>query len=157
MAAYASNAYDFDIEYFETASSAAPAKKQEEQKAAPLKKVAPRSKEELHKEEIRGLKKSAGILVFVLVIFAMVTLQISASAERYELVRAIQHAESEIKIAQSENIRLNAELNGITGIAIIDSYATDVLGMTKVENYQIECIDLSEGDAVLYSSSLLGD
>lgn len=156
MAAYASNAYDFDIEYFETASSAAPAKKQEKKKAAPLKKVAPRSREELNREEVRGLKKSVLVLSFVVVVFAMVALQISASAHRYELVRAIQYAESEIKIAQSENVRLNAELNGITGIAKIDSYATDVLGMTKVENYQIECIDLSEGDAVLYSSSLLG-
>ncbi len=156
MAAYASNAYELDIEYFETVSSAAPAKKQEKQKTVPLKKVKPRTKEDLHKEEIRGLKKSVGILAFVLVVFALVALQISASAKRYELVRAIQYAESEIKVAQSENIRLNAELNGITGIAIIDSYATDVLGMTKVENYQIECIDLSEGDAVLYSSSLLG-
>lgn len=156
MAAYASNAYELDIEYFETASSAAPAKKQEKKKAAPLKKVAPRTNEDLHKEEVRGLKKSVAVLTCVLVIFTMVALQISASAKRYELVRAIQFAESEIKVAQSENIRLNAELNGITGIAIIDSYATDVLGMTKVENYQIECIDLSEGDAVLYSSSLLG-
>lgn len=156
MAAYASNAYDFDIEYFETASSAAPQKKQEKPKAAPLKKVAPRTKDELHREEVRGLKKSAGVLAFVLVVFALVALQISASAQRYELVRAIQQAENEIKVAQSENIRLNAELNGITGIAIIDSYATDVLGMTKVENYQIECIDLSGEDAVLYLSSLLG-
>ena len=156
MAAYASNAYDFDIEYFETASSAAPAKKQEKRKAAPLKKVAPRTVSELHREEMTGLKRSVAVLSCVLVIFAMVALQISASAKRYELVRAIQYAESEIKIAQSENIRLNSELKGITGIAKIDSYATDVLGMTKVENYQIECIDLSEGDAVLYSSSLLG-
>ena len=90
----------------------------------------------------------------MLVLFAMVSLQISAGAKNYELMREIQKAEAALEIQQSENIRLNSALNGITGITVIDTYATDVLGMTKVENYQIECIDLSEGDAVLYTSGL---
>ena len=62
--------------------------------------------------------------------------------------------ESEIEVAKSENVRLNAELNGKISITKIDAYAVDVLGMTKIENYQVECIDLSKGDKVLYSGSV---
>ncbi|MBQ3537955.1 MAG: hypothetical protein IJA39_05170, partial [Clostridia bacterium] len=107
--------------------------------------------------ELAGLKKSVALLSLVLVIFGVVALQLSASAESYALSREIQAIERKLDIEKSENIRLTSELNGITGISVIDSYATDVLGMTKVENYQIECIDLSGGDTVLYSSSVIGD
>ena len=119
-----------------------------------LKKIDSKTSEQLRAEEFRSLKKSVAVLSFVLVLFAMVSLQISAGAKNYELMREIQKAEAALEIQQSENIRLNSALNGITGITVIDTYATDVLGMTKVENYQIECIDLSEGDAVLYTSGL---
>ena len=156
MASYASNAYNYDIESFEVHSSAAP-KREAEKKTAPLKKVAPRTNKELHAEEMRGLKKSVFLLCFVLVIFGVVSLQISASAERYQLIREIQQVEALLEIEESENSRLNSALNGITGIAAVDNYATQVLGMTKVENYQVECIDLSGGDTVIYSSSVKGE
>lgn len=149
MAVYSPEAYDFDA--FEIHSSAAPARK--ENKTGGLKKVAPRSKEQLRAEEMRGLKKSVGLLCFVVIVFGIISMQISAGAKNYELMREIQQVEAQLEIAKAENIRLNSELNGITGIAIIDNYATEVLGMTKVENYQIECVDLSDGDAVIYSAS----
>ena len=151
--AYSSNAYD--IEYFESRSAAQPLRKEEQvQRKNNLKKIDSKTSEQLRAEEFRSLKKSVAVLSFVLVLFAMVSLQISAGAKNYELMREIQKAEAALEIQQSENIRLNSALNGITGITVIDTYATDVLGMTKVENYQIECIDLSEGDAVLYTSGL---
>lgn len=149
MAGYSSQAFDFDA--FEIHSNAAPVKK--ENKNGGLKKVAPRTREQLRAEEMRGLKKSVGLLCFVVIVFGIISMQISAGAKNYELMREIQQVEAQLEIAKSENIRLNSELNGITGIAIIDTYATEVLGMTKVENYQIECIDLSEGDAVLFAAS----
>lgn len=154
MAAYSPEAYDFEA--FEMHSSAAPEIREKERKSPKLKKVAPKTKEQLRAEEMHGLKKSVALLCFVLALFGIISMQISAGAKNYELMREIQKVEAELEIANSENIRLNSTLNGITGIAIIDSYATDVLGMTKVENYQIKCIDLSEGDAVLYSSAAFG-
>lgn len=153
MAVYSPEAYDFET--FEMYSSAAPEIKEKEVKPK-LRKVAPKTKEQLRADELFGLKKSVALLCFVLVLFGIISMQISAGAKNYELMREIQKTEAKLEIAQSENIRLNSELNGITGIAIIDSYATDILGMTKVENYQIKYIDLSEGDSVLYSSSVFG-
>lgn len=154
MAAYSSEVYDFEA--FEIHSSAAPKIKEKENKRGNLKKVAPKTKEQLRAEELYGLKKSAALLCFVLVVFGIISMQVAAGAKNYELMRDIQRVEAQLEIANSENIRLNSALNGITGITIIDTYATDVLGMTKVENYQIECVDLSGGDTVLYSSSMFG-
>lgn len=155
MGASAVKIYDYDLGGFE-AGSAAPQRKREV-KQVPLRKVSPRSKEELFREEVTGLKKAIALMSIVLTVFGVIALQLSASAESYALSRNIQAVEKQLDIEKSENIRLTSALNGITGIAAIDAYAQDVLGMTKVEKYQIECIDLSGGDTVIYSSSLTGD
>lgn len=157
MASNAAKVLDFDIEHFEIgASNAAPALNPSKEVKSNIKKLEPRSDEELRAEEMKALKKSVALLCFVLVIFGIVALQISAGAKNYRLMREIQTAQAALNIAQSENVRLNSELNGITSIAIIDSYATEVLGMSKVENYQIECIDMSDGDSVIYTSDGFG-
>ena len=157
MAANTAKAYDYDIEHFEViTSSAAPELTPSEKRKSNLRKVDPITKEDKHEEEVRALKKSVALLAFVAVVFCIIALQISAGAKNYRLVREIQTAQASLDIAEAENVRLNSELNGITSIAIIDTYATEILGMTKIENYQIECIDLSDGDAVIYSSSGFG-
>lgn len=154
MAVYSPEKFDFSS--FEMHSSAAPEIREDDNNISKLRKVPPKTKEQIRAQELRGLKKSVGVLCFVLAIFAIVSMQISAGAKNYELMREIQKVEAQLEIANSENIRLCSELNGITGISIIDSYATEVLGMTKVENYQIKCIDLSDSDMVLYSTAGLG-
>ena len=106
---------------------------------------------------MQGLKKSLRVFAVVMAMFVIISMQIVAGAKNYSLDREIQKVEQLLAVEEAENIRLSSALNGITGIAVIDTYATEVLGMTKVENYQIECIDLSVGDTVLYTSSLLGD
>ena len=134
--------------------SAAPKRREEPQHKPVLKKIKPKSAAQKKIEERAGRLRIACMLVFVALVFGVVCCQISAGAERYELIRKIDAVEAEIEIAKSENVRLNAELNSKMSIARIDAYAVDVLGMTKVESYQVECIDLSKGDRVLYSNSM---
>ena len=148
------NARAYDFEYFETGFSAAPQRKTEERVKPDIKKVAPATREDLYNQELRGMKKAIGIFSFILVMFAIISMQIVAGAKNYSLDREIQKAEAELVILEAESVRLSSALNGITGISAIDTYATEILGMTRVENYQIECIDLSPGDSVLYTSSL---
>ncbi len=155
MADNQARAYDF--EYFETGYSAAPQRKTEEKGSPSIRKVAPITKNEMRQQEMAGLKKSLRVFAFVLAMFTIISMQVVAGAKNYSLDREIQKVEQLLAVEQAENIRLSSTLNGITGIAVIDSYATEVLGMTKVENYQIECIDLSVGDTVLYTSSLIGN
>lgn len=148
------NRYDF--EYFEAGSSAAPKRKPEEKKKPPMKRVAPRTLEEKRQQANAGLRKSLRVFAFLLAMFMIVSIQIAAIAKDYWLNREIQRVQALIEVEESENVRLSSTLNGITSIAAIETYATEVLGMTKAESYQIECIDLSVGDAVLFTSSLKG-
>ena len=148
------NARAYEFEYFETGFSAAPQRKPEERTKPEIKKVAPATREDLFRQEMRGMKKAIGVFSFILVMFAIISMQIVAGAKNYSLDREIQKAEAELVILEAESVRLSSALNGITGISAIDTYATEVLGMTRVENYQIECIDLSPGDSVLYTTSL---
>jgi cell division protein FtsL len=134
-------------------ASAAPERREEEREAPVLKKINPKTYAQKRREERSGNVRIAFMLAFVAVVFGVICCQISAGAERYELIRQIAAVESEIEVARSENVRLNAELNSKTNITKIDSYAVDVLGMVKVESYQVECIDLTKGDRVLYSNN----
>ena len=138
--------------YNRAAGSAAPKRREEEREKPVLKKVKPKTVSQKRREEHNSNLRIGFMIVFVAIVFGVICCQISAGAERYELIRQIDAVEAQIEVAKSENVRLNAELNGKISITKIDSYATDVLGMTKIENYQVECIDLSHGDRVLYST-----
>lgn len=134
-------------------SAAAPGRTAEPKKhTAPIKKVASKSKKQVKVETRQNAVRAAGAAFFLAVVFFALSLQISALTRQYELFREINAVEQKIKIAKSESIRLNSELNGITSIGAVDNYATKILGMTKAEKYQVKCVDLSGGDKVLYSS-----
>lgn len=157
MAAVQQN-YDYNFDMFDvpvrsrgnTAAAAAPARKTRER--APLKAVPKKTNKKQRQESQRALTNSAIILIFAVLILGVLCLQISAGAKNYEASRKIAAVEAQIEAAKSENVRLNSEKNSVMSIGKIDEYATNVLGMTKVENYQVEYIDLSEEDGVLFSS-----
>ena len=67
------------------------------------------------------------------------------------LTTEIASVQSDIKIAQGENVRLNAELNSMIASDRIEEYAEKELGMVKAESHQINYIDLSEGDEIVVS------
>lgn len=145
----------YDIEYFEPKE--APQKKNEKKNNPSLKKVAPKTESELRAQEIHSLKKALHALGITIIISILIGLQIGANARNYQLDRQILQAEATLQIAEAENIRLSSALDSMTGIAVIETYATEILGMSKVESYQIECIDLTAGDEVIYTSSLLNN
>ena len=150
----AQNSYAFDM--FETHGSAAPVRREERRVPAPspepLRRVRKKSKKQVRAQRQLTLVRAFVIGLFAAVVLTMAYLQLSVGAKSYELKREIEKAELQLQETKSENVRLNAALNGITTIDKICAYATDVLGMTKVEGYQIDCIDLSEGDVILYAS-----
>ena len=156
-------AQDYAFELFESGStvrargSAVPQRREEDREKPQLKRVQPKSREQKKREEHSSNLRIGLMIAFAAVIFFVIFCQISAGAERYELIRQIAAVEAEIEVAKSENVRLNAELNQKMSINRIDSYATDVLGMKKIENYQVECVDRSQGDRVLYYASSAWD
>lgn len=149
MAVNNSGAYDFGR--FET-NTAAP-QQTSGADSGTLKKLSPSADGDIKFRQRTAFYRAVRMFVFVAVMCAAVVMQISAAAQNFAVERDIHKLEYDISVAQSENVRLRAELNGITGIAFIDNYATEVLGMTKVESYQVECVDLSGEDTIIYSGN----
>ena len=65
-------------------------------------------------------------------------------AKAYELNNEISQIEKNLTIAQSENTRLNSELDSLVSVSMIDQYAVEKLGMSKMKSNQIKYIDVSQ-------------
>lgn len=145
---------DYAFDMFETNYQAVPVRR-EERKSAPkqkeLRRVPQKSKKQLTHQRRVAFFRAAVIMGFAVAMLTVLCMQISVGARRYELAREIASVESQLQEAKSENVRLHSELNGITSIDKICSYATRQLGMCKAESYQVECIDLSQEDEILFA------
>lgn len=76
-----------------------------------------------------------------------------ARAELTEQSDRLAKLEKQLTVAQSENTRLNMELDSRVSLDNVETYARDVLGMSKQERYQIEYIDLSGGNKLVLSEN----
>ena len=156
MAGYQSaQAYDFSL--FEpkdgnAARAAQPAEKPERKAGSnPQLKVVEKQSAGQSAQQKVGARTIVSIFVCCAFMFSLIALFISNSVKTTELMGEINAIELKISNMKSENVRLSAAIDGMFSIAKVDAYATDVLGMTKMENYQIQYVDLSSTDKVLYS------
>ncbi len=90
-------------------------------------------------------------MCFAVVCLSLVAVLLVMNTRCDSLMNEISDVQSQIQIAEGENVRLNAELSSKIATDKIENYAEDVLGMVKAENYQIDYIDLSNGDEILVS------
>lgn len=170
MAYRGSEAYDFSL--FEPqvattrAGSAAPAKKSAPAvKQAPKKQVknAPQKKQNTSKyvqDDARTATKNellpSGIIKVMAVAAVMCAMWMGLlvmQAQCETISSRIADLNEKIDIADGEYVRLTAELNSKMSSEKIEDYAVNKLGMVKAESYQIDYIDLSEGDKVVVSGS----
>ena len=56
--------------------------------------------------------------------------------------------EKQLASLKDDETRMNVELDSRVCMKDIDEYITDTLGMVKLEKYQVNYIDLSEGDSM---------
>jgi cell division protein FtsL len=81
------------------------------------------------------------LVLFGLVLFSKVSL-VSLENKTVEW-------EVKLKEAQSENTRLVMALNSSVSIEKVDAYAVSVLGMRKLERYQVRYFENRDGDKVV--------
>lgn len=81
------------------------------------------------------------ILLFGSVLFSKISLVM--------LERDAENWETKIKEAKSENTRLVMQLNSAVSLDKVDEYAVSVLGMHKLERYQIHYFGNTDGDEVV--------
>ena len=53
-----------------------------------------------------------------------------------------------VEMLESENVRMQSELEEKTALKSVESYAEDILGMQKLDKSQIEYVSISNGNVV---------
>ncbi len=70
-----------------------------------------------------------------------------------EIGDQINDYSAQYEVLKSENSRMQVELEGKISLRKVEEYATGVLGMAKMEPYQIEYIDMGGKDKIELSST----
>ncbi|MGN0522152.1 MAG: hypothetical protein ACI4IQ_05885 [Eubacterium sp.] len=138
-AAYALKAFDV------SRSSAAPAYSPNRKKDFQVRENNnKKSKAQLLKEQKIGFAKIVKIMTASALSIAMLFGVLYTYVQKNELTHEISSLETELAIAQSENTRINSELDALVSMSMIDQYAVEQLGMTKMRSNQIRYIDVSQ-------------
>lgn len=142
---YAGDA-SYAVEAFNlTRSSAAPAYKPDTKRDFKVRGNSKRkSHSQLLQEQRMGLRKAVVIGVTSLLTIAMFFSVLSTNAKKNELTHEISNLETQLAIAESENTRINSELDALVSMSMIDKYAVEELGMSKVQSNQIVYVNVSE-------------
>ena len=114
-----------------------------------IEKTVAQSKSDMHRTALQSAK-------FIMVAVLMLTLFSAVLYGRFkvdELDREISNINTEITAAQSENVRLNMQIDSVISLKNVEDYAQTQLGMVKMESHQIEYIDLSGEDRVVLSGT----
>lgn len=128
----------------------------EEPKQKPRMELVKKPKKTLYqakKEMQRTALQTAKIIVVSVFLLSMLAALLFSRIKVDELDRQISDAQTKITSAQSENVRLNMKLDSMISLEKVESYAQTNLGMVKMENHQIEYIDLSGSDKVVLSGN----
>ena len=126
-------------------SSAAPAYTPETKKDLKVRENNKRkSKNQLLQEQRLSFSKTVSIAIVSVLILAMLLGVLYTYAKKNELNHEISNLETQLAVAQSENTRINSELNSLVSMSMIDKYAVEKLGMTKMQSNQISYIDVSQ-------------
>lgn len=138
-AAYAVQAFNYQR------SSAAPAYIPKPEKEFKVRQRGQRkSKAQLVHEQKLSFKKALSIATVAALCLSMLFAVLYTNAKTNELTFEISRLEKNYSTAQSENTRLNSELDSLVSMSMIDQYAVEKLSMTKMKSNQIKYIDVSQ-------------
>ncbi len=87
-------------------------------------------------------------VIFAVAVVAVVGLIIHGQVQLTELNQEISSAKRTLEEQQSVYTQLEMKVDASISTAVVEEYAQDKLGMTKVSNSQKEFVSLSEGDKV---------
>lgn len=138
-ASYALKAFDVQR------SSVAPAYAPERKRQLKVREGdAKKSAAQLRKEQKVTLRMIVQITVVAGLCLAMFFGALVTHAQKNELTHQVSRLETKLDIAKSENTRITSELDALVSMSMIDRYAVEELGMTKMKSNQIRYIDVSQ-------------
>jgi hypothetical protein len=95
----------------------------------------------------RGNPARAVIAAFAAV--GLLSLPVLSDAQYTELSRQITDQKAVLDELKSENVRLLTDIESKSAIKEVQSYATDILGMQKLDKSQVEYISTESGSEVV--------
>lgn len=98
-----------------------------------------------------SIKAGLKVIAALIFVFSLTAAAMYLNARLDETANSIRRIESEIKIADSENVRLNANLKSLVSIDKVDQFAVSKLGMVKLENYKITYLPQDENSQIVIS------
>ena len=114
-------------------------------------KVVRKTRAQIKAETRRANLRAFKALACAFILLGFVGLVIFSRVQLDEISRDISNTQSKMNVLQSENTRLEMQLNSMVSLDKVDDYAQNTLGMVKQEGYQVEYINLSGSDEVLVS------
>lgn len=136
------NSFDFDRN---AAAKARPSRKPVEKPRAKVREgEGIKSRQQLRREERLSVAAIIRVAAASLVCLALIGLVLHSFALKNQLTRENSKMETAIANVQSEYISLESKLNSLVSISMIDKYAVEQLGMSKVHSNQIQYMDVNE-------------
>lgn len=132
-------AYDFSA--FETRPQEQP---RVQPQRAPIKKVAVNPNTRVVAVGMSPLRIVAILLLIICVSAAMLISRVQLA----ETINTVNEANEQYKELQAEGVRLNLQLEGTVSLKNAEDYATNQLGMSKLESGQIEYVTLTQGNKI---------
>ena len=149
---YGAYSYNYNSNSRVTAynSSAAPKYRPEPQRKPNLTLVQKTRKTaaQMRAQTAAETKRAIKVMVVAITILMFMAMAIFSRVQLDEINREINSVENQMKIAESDSIRINNELNSIISINNVEDYAINQLGMVKVQEHQVVYVDLSSDDYV---------
>lgn len=101
-----------------------------------------KSEQQLHAEGRMAAKQAAILVVSVLVTLGMLGGVLFTFAQKNKLNHEVASINRQISEAQSESTRLNSQLDALVSVEMIDQYAVEKLGMSKMQSGQMRYVDV---------------
>lgn len=102
---------------------------------------------EIRRNENIGGSKIAVFFLTIVAVLICSTVVITLD-RRNRVYSEITSANAQLATLQAENVRIRSELDAKVSIKNIEDYAENVLGMTKIDNSQIEYIKIQNSDVI---------
>ena len=95
-------------------------------------------------------KRGSASKVFLIALsaFSLAFIVLSSKVETNKMYRQISSANQNLESMQSENVRLQSELESKMTLKNVEEYAVKVLGLQKLNNSQIKYVETQTDDVV---------
>ncbi len=146
----------YDLSLFDAPAVQMPAQQHEETPVnRPVSK--PKSTAQIRRESIASAVHALKIFTVAAVLLTLFGAILLSRVNLVILQKEATEISEQIKDAQSENTRLMMELNATVSREKVDEYAVTVLGMQKLERYQIHYFENRDGDKVVIANGESSD